>query len=109
MTTANSYRLPNTVTHTKYDITLTQDLSAFTFLGHQDVEVIINDPTDRISLNAIELELFTASVITIAGVEMKAEIETNEEAETATFIFPESIPQGKATLSIDFKGFHMMN
>ena len=74
MTTANSYRLPTTVTPTKYDITLTPDFSDFTFLGHQDVEVVINSPTDRISLNAIELELFTASIINTSGVETNAKM-----------------------------------
>ena len=105
MTTENSYRLPTTVSPTKYDITLTPDFANFTFLGHEDVEVIINSPTDRISLNAIELDLSAAWIIGTSGTAIEANIETNEEAETATFIFPESLPQGKATLSIDFKGF----
>ncbi|KAF6022782.1 hypothetical protein EB796_018912 [Bugula neritina] len=38
------------------------------------------------------------------GKELEAKVELDAEAETATFTFPEALPQGQAILSVQFTG-----
>jgi aminopeptidase N len=65
--------------------------------------VTLAEPTDRITLNAIELELKSVSV-TAGGKEQKATVALDKDKEQATFTFAEKLPAGKATLSIVYSG-----
>jgi puromycin-sensitive aminopeptidase len=105
MTTPNSYRLPQSVRPTKYDITLKPNLSDFTFDGNELIEIEVSSPTNRISLNAIELEINYGKLTLADGSTVEANITLDETSETATFTFDKNIPQGNVTLSINFKGF----
>ena len=53
-----SYRLPKTVVPRRYDLSLTPDLTAFTFDGRETVTVDVTTETSEIVLNAVELEIF---------------------------------------------------
>ena len=55
--TTQDFRLPKTVTPSRYDIRLTPDLKAFTFQGDVNVSVVVNEATDNVVLNALELEI----------------------------------------------------
>jgi hypothetical protein len=52
---ALEYRLPSTVTPDRYDLTLTPDLSAFTFAGEEWAAVKVHEATSEVVLNALEL------------------------------------------------------
>src|SRR5260370_16606439 len=51
------YRLPKNVTPKRYEIRLTPDLKAFTFQGDVTVAITVNEATDDVVLNALELEI----------------------------------------------------
>ena len=55
--TTQDYRLPKNVTPKRYDIRLTPDLKAFTFQGEVNIAVVVNEATDDVVLNALELEI----------------------------------------------------
>lgn len=54
---SQDYRLPKNVTPRRYDIRLTPDLKAFTFQGDVNIAVVVNEATDDVVLNALELEI----------------------------------------------------
>ena len=56
-TPENPYRLPRHVVPRRYDVVLTPDLPAATFGGTVRIELDVQEPTDRLVLNAIELEI----------------------------------------------------
>lgn len=60
-------RLPSTVTPINYNITLQPNLKSFTFTGSQSIKVKINEETKQIVLNALELEIKSASFTTNNG------------------------------------------
>src|SRR5687768_7627676 len=52
-----AYRLPRTVTPSRYDLTLEPDLGAGTFTGSEDVAVTVHEPVTEVVLNANELRI----------------------------------------------------
>ena len=61
---SDDYRLPKNVTPRRYEIRLTPDLKAFTFQGEVNIAVVVNDATDDVVLNALELEIDKVSART---------------------------------------------
>ena len=53
--TASAERLPQTVRPEHYSLMLTPDLKAATFTGVETIDVTLAEPTDHITLNAIEI------------------------------------------------------
>jgi aminopeptidase N/puromycin-sensitive aminopeptidase len=102
-TTMQAERLPQTVRPTHYALALTPDLKAATFTGVETIDVTLAEPTDRITLNAIELELKSV-IVTAGGKEQTASIALDKDKEQAAFTFAEKLPAGKATLSIVYSG-----
>jgi puromycin-sensitive aminopeptidase len=99
------YRLPRTVTPRHYDLTLEPDLAAATFAGHAAVQVEVHEATDRIVLNAIELDVAQASLEGPDGTVVEAsDIDLDEERERLTVVFPSPIGPGPATLRTTFTG-----
>ncbi|MFZ1085387.1 MAG: M1 family metallopeptidase [Terracidiphilus sp.] len=99
----NAERLPQTVRPEHYTLTLTPDLKAATFTGVETIDVTLAEPTDRITLNAIELELKSVTV-TAGGKQQKASISFDKDKEQATFTFAEKLTADKAALSIVYSG-----
>ena len=54
------YRLPRTVVPQRYDLRLDPDLAASTFTGEVTISVSVQESTQDIFLNAIELEISQA-------------------------------------------------
>ena len=52
-----AYRLPTTVTPSRYDLTLEPDLHAGTFRGTEDVRIRVHQATQEIVLNAVDLRI----------------------------------------------------
>ena len=96
-------RLPDTVRPEHYTLTLTPDLKAATFTGFESIDVMIAEPTGTITLNADEIA-FQSVTVESAGKAQMATVALDKEKEQATFTFPEKLPAGKATLSIDYTG-----
>jgi aminopeptidase N/puromycin-sensitive aminopeptidase len=81
--TASAERLPQTVRPEHYTLTLTPDLKAATFTGIETIDVILAEPTNRITLNAVALDLKSVTV-TAGGKEQQATITLDKEKELAT-------------------------
>jgi aminopeptidase N len=100
---ANAQRLPQTVRPEHYALTLTPNLKTATFSGVESIDVILAEPTDRITLNAAEIA-FESVAATASGKELKATVALDKEKQQAAFTFAETLPAGKATLSIRYTG-----
>ena len=100
---AQEYRLPKNVTPRRYEIKLTPDLKAFTFAGEETIDVIVNEATAEVVLNALELEIDKVSA-TRGGKSLEARIELEGPRERAHFKFPSALETGDWKLHINFRG-----
>ena len=77
---------------------------AAAFAGTVDIDVDVTEVITSFTLNAIELEVSSATVRS-GDVEFVSDAPTfDEEFETATFTFAEALPLGRATISLRFTG-----
>ena len=105
MLESNAVMLPRNVRPVSYAISLEPSFDDFTFKGEETINVELLEPTDSITLNSIEIDVKFCEVMTGgAGVHDPAETTFDEEAETVTFRFNETLPAGAARLEIGFTG-----
>src|SRR5258708_14552224 len=97
------YRLPKNVTPKRYEIRLTPDLKTFTFQGQVTIAVIVNETTDDVVLNALELEIDSV-VAESAGISLAEKDELESAKERAHLRFAEKLAPGEWTLKIAFRG-----
>jgi len=119
-------RLPTEVHPEHYGLTVTPDLKAATFSGEETIDVVLDAPSKRITLNAAELKFgeVKAYVLPVAeysygklGSQPKplkpveadrhpqtAIVTLDGEKEQATFHFAEELPAGRVTLAIRYTG-----
>jgi aminopeptidase N len=98
---AGAQRLPTTVTPGHYDLALTIDLARSRCEGQTGIDVHVAQPTTTIRLNALELNIRSAS-ITAAGRTERAAVAMNAHDETATLTVPAAIPAGPARIEIAY-------
>jgi puromycin-sensitive aminopeptidase len=91
------YRLPRAVLPHRYTLVLEPDLAAATFAGHVVIDATVNEPVDRIVLNAIELDVIAARV---HGVDVPF---TLHEA-TERLILDAPCDVGATDIEIEFRG-----
>lgn len=98
--------LPTNVIPRHYKLSLTPDFSTFKFSGSVKVDLEVAESTKSIVLNAVDLQLHSATV-TSAGKELKStKIEVDEEKQTATLEFENElkVATNATTLDIQFTG-----
>jgi len=93
------YRLPKIAFPSRYDIVLRPDLDAATFSGTETIRVTVDEPTDEIVLNAIEIEIEEAT-LDDRGLSASYEPDT----ERVHLSDGAQIPAGEHTLSLRFSG-----
>jgi len=98
------YRLPATVVPSRYDVRLEPDLDAATFAGEETVAITVKEPVTEITLNAAELSIQSASVITADGATVEGSAALDEAAERVRLLFPSPIPAGEHRLTLRFTG-----
>lgn len=64
----------------------------------------INEATDKIVLNSLELVINSAEVTLGNNILLKPEVNLLEEDETLTLKFQNPVPVGNASISFDFTG-----
>jgi len=96
-------RLPTTVIPTHYALKLTPDLKAATFSGEEAIDVNISQPTNTITLNAIEIA-FQSVTIFPNGPQQTGAVTLDADKQQATFTFPNTVPAGNATIKIRYTG-----
>ena len=104
MTTTNEYQLSNKIKPNNYNLSLTPDFNSMTFSGKVIIELSIFEPTNQITMNAIELDLINASISTDSNTLSSNEFKYNEEKEQVTINFENTINESNAVLSIEFTG-----
>jgi aminopeptidase N len=92
-------RLPKSVVPRHYAIELAPDLDNLTIAGSATVDIDVQQPTDRIVLNAVEMTIGTASLDGEAGAPA---ISLDAAAETATLTFPHPVAAGAHKLKLAF-------
>jgi aminopeptidase N len=100
---AGAQRLPTTVVPTHYTLALTPDLKTATFSGVESIDVNIAEPTQSITLNAIEIK-FESVEIYPNGPQQTGTVSLDQEKQQATFTFPKTISAGNATIKIRYTG-----
>jgi puromycin-sensitive aminopeptidase len=102
--TDSPYRLPRTVVPRRYDLELEPDLEARAFTGREDVTVRVEEPVDRIVLNAAGLELRSGWLdadgrrLEITG------FEPDEATERVVLRLAGTAEVGDAVLHLEFAG-----
>jgi aminopeptidase N len=101
---ARAQRLSENVIPSHYSLEFAPDLKAATFSGSEVIDVNIKEPTNAITLNAIELKFRSVEIDVRDGGAQSGSVSFDTEKQQATLTFPKSIPAGDATLKIPFTG-----
>jgi len=101
---AQAQRLSDNVIPSHYSLDFMPDLKAATFSGFEVIDVNIKEPTNAITLNAIELRIENVGIISMKGVTEKGSVSLDPGKQQVTFTFAKTIPAGDATLRIHFTG-----
>jgi aminopeptidase N len=96
-------RLPSTVIPEHYALNLTPELKSATFAGTETIDVMVKEPANAITLNALEIA-FQSVVVSARGKQQTAEVALDPDKQQATFRFPEALPVGRAKLTIHYTG-----
>ncbi|XP_065216102.1 puromycin-sensitive aminopeptidase-like [Planococcus citri] len=98
-------RLPTIVKPTVYDLFFKPDLNTFKFDGKSTVSLQILQPTSKIILNCVHINISQAQLkLASSGEILPAECSLNAEEETLELNFSTTLPAGDAQLSMDFVG-----
>ncbi len=101
---ADAFRLPRQVLPLRYDLRLEPDLKSATFAGRATITVAVSRPTKTIVLNAVELDITSATIENGRGASHRATIALDAKAERCRLTFPSAIPTGIWTLALSFRG-----
>ena len=99
-------RLPGGVTPQHYSLVITPDLTKARFAGSETIEVVLDRPTNAITLNAAELEfgIVKAIVGDFTPTFQTATVTLDSAKEQATLTFAQALPAGQVTLAIAYMG-----
>jgi aminopeptidase N len=100
---AGAQRLPYGVTPKHYSLTFTPDLQKANFTGDETMDVEVNQTTNSITLNAIELELGETTV-TQDGKTQAGKWTFAPEKEQATLTVADSLQPGAVSVHVKFTG-----
>ena len=98
-----SYRLPRQVVPRHYRLRMEPDLDTATFTGSQVVTLDVVEATDRVELNAAELQIDQARFVR-ANARAHAEVEYDEERQRAILRVSEPLSTGRWEFHCRFTG-----
>ena len=98
-----SYRLPRQVVPRHYRLRMEPDLDSATFAGSEVVTLDVVEATDRVELNAAELQIDQARFVR-GNASAHAEVEYDEERQRATLRLSEPLSTGRWELHCRFTG-----
>jgi aminopeptidase N len=99
------YRLPRTVIPSRYDLTIQPDLGRSTFSGSVDIVVIVEQPVERIVLNALDLEIHDGWLSYDDGTVLRLErVDLDPEHQRASLWFEAPVVAGEWSLHLEFRG-----
>jgi puromycin-sensitive aminopeptidase len=99
------YRLPRSVTPSRYDLRIKPDLDGASFAGSQDVVLTVHEPLTEVLLNAKGLHVRGATLHNAEGRNVDvAKIRSDADAERVHVELEETAEPGVWTLHLDFDG-----
>ena len=102
---ANPFRLPRTVTPSRYDLTISPDLPSRSFVGRVTIELAVHEPLAQIVCNAAEITVHQAWAVDATGTRTNSiNSSLDEESERLTLQFERTIVPGIVKLTIEFDG-----
>jgi puromycin-sensitive aminopeptidase len=99
-----SHRLPRTVEPRRYELVISPDLRAATFSGGEQVDVVVHETTREIVLNALELAIESAELVSPTGSALPGSVALDEEAGRAVITLSADATPGPWTLRTTFSG-----
>jgi puromycin-sensitive aminopeptidase len=98
-------RLPRTAIPSRYELRLAPDLAAASFSGVVDIDLRVAEATDRLVLNAAELEVTAASLTGPGGTTASPGVTVDEDEQRLTLSLDEPLSPGDGyRLSLEFTG-----
>ena len=99
-------QLPRGVVPTRYEVSVTPHAAALRFDARIAISIEVLEPTARITLNALDLELTGARLTGALSAASfpRPKIAVDPAAQTATLTFPQTLPRGAYRLEIDYSG-----
>ncbi len=98
-----SYRLSESIRPNRYRLSLAPDIEAAKFAGTVEIDVDLDHPTSEIRLNAVDLEISAAHVMTGGG-QLAATVSLDPENEMVALSLDSPVGPGQATLKLAFTG-----
>ncbi|MDQ6614578.1 MAG: M1 family metallopeptidase, partial [Actinomycetota bacterium] len=98
------YRLPRTIVPARYDLTLTPDLSDASFAGEARITVNVTEAVTEVVLNAVELDILTAELVSTTGERLVGRVTYDEREERATIALSGTAQPGPWELDVTFTG-----
>ncbi|CAF1136039.1 unnamed protein product [Adineta steineri] len=97
-------RLPRTIVPTHYDVIIRPHLDTFKFNGDVTIHIQIKEPTDKVILYAIEIEVDHAKIKSNPNDEQQGKIDYDKEGERITVNFDKKLEKGDYQLLLKFVG-----
>lgn len=94
--------LPNGVAPIHYDICVKPDYVALTFVGFMQIDMVVEEETDRIVLNAVDLDVTRALIVGRHG--MVSQIRQKSENDELVLELNDALEPGCFSLQMDYKG-----
>eukprot|EP00164_Ancoracysta_twista_P003108 GFYU01004143.1.p1 GENE.GFYU01004143.1~~GFYU01004143.1.p1 ORF type:complete len:891 (-),score=342.92 GFYU01004143.1:154-2826(-) len=105
MTEVKPVLLPGSIRPVSYRTEMKLNFEEFNYLGKQEIDLTVVDASNKIVLNALELEISNVNVKLDGDQFGATSVDFDADAETVVFQLPKELPAGsKPTVSMDFKG-----
>ncbi|MEQ7873465.1 M1 family metallopeptidase [Sphingomonas sp. ASV193] len=103
--TSLATQLPRTAVPHHYTLTITPDAPNLKFAGQETIDLQIVQPTDRLTLNAVDLGFGAVSIMPLTGgAPVAASVTTDADNQSATLAFGRTLAPGAYRLSIAYTG-----
>ena len=102
--TTEDYRLPYDASPRRYELVFAPDLEGARFVGEERVEIDVHVPTDRIVMNAVELDIRDATIAGGDGIALELRVEYDQATERVAFVAQNELREGRYVLSCAFDG-----
>src|SRR4051812_33075431 len=99
----SAQRVPAVVTPSHYDLAFVVDLTRERFSGTETIKVQVNEPTSKVVLNAVDLELQQVTIGSGEGAQ-PATVTLDQTSQTATLTVPKPLAKGATEIHTKFTG-----
>ncbi len=97
-------QLPRSVRPSHYAIEITPDADALRFEGRVSIELEVLEATDRIVLQAVDMEFSESRLVPAKGRALPARVDVDAANQNASFAFRRKLKPGHYTLSTRYTG-----